>query len=83
MAYFSLLLGLITTLCSPGLTIPNSSRAIFSISFGVAFGKKLAVGINIKTLFSTIAEEYKGTGIYSWVIITVLQLFYKYLIHLF
>ena len=33
------------------------------ISFGVAIGSKLALGINIKALFTTIYEDYKGNGI--------------------
>ena len=35
----------------------------FIISFGVAIGSKLALGINIKALFTTIYEDYKGNGI--------------------
>ena len=33
------------------------------ISFGVGFGSKFALGINIKALFTTIYEDYKGNGI--------------------
>ena len=33
------------------------------ISFGVAFDSKVALGINIKALFTTIYEDYKGNGI--------------------
>ena len=33
------------------------------ISFGVAISSKLAFGINIKALFTTIYEDYKGNGI--------------------
>ena len=41
-----------------------SSREIEGImSFGVAFGSKLALGINIKALFTSIYEDYKGNGI--------------------
>jgi hypothetical protein len=41
-----------------------SSREIEGImSFGVAFGSKVALGINIKALFTTIYEDYKGNGI--------------------
>ena len=35
------------------------------ISFGVAFGSKFALGINIKALFTSIYEDYKGNGISS------------------
>ena len=41
-----------------------SSRDIEGImSFGVAFGSKVALGINIKVLFTTIYKDYKGNGI--------------------
>jgi len=33
------------------------------ISFGVGLGSKFALGINIKALFTTIYEDYKGNGI--------------------
>ena len=33
------------------------------MSFGVAFGSKFALGINIKALFTSIYEDYKGNGI--------------------
>lgn len=33
------------------------------ISFGVGFGSIFALGINIKALFTTIYEDYKGNGI--------------------
>jgi len=33
------------------------------MSFGVAFGSKLALGINIKAVFATIDKDYKGNGI--------------------
>ncbi len=33
------------------------------ISFGVGFGSKFALGINIKALFTTIYKDYKGNGI--------------------
>ena len=35
----------------------------FIISFGVAIGNKLALGINIKALFTSIYVDYKGNGI--------------------
>ena len=35
----------------------------FIISFGVAIGSKLALGINIKALFTTIYKDSKGNGI--------------------
>ena len=48
----------------------NQTTELFSVkeiegimSFGVAFGSKLALGINIKALFTTIYEDYKGNGI--------------------
>ena len=48
----------------------NQTTELFSakeiegiMSFGVAFGSKLAMGINIKALFTTIYEDYKGNGI--------------------
>ena len=34
-----------------------------AMSFGVGFGSKFALGINIKALFTTIYEDYKGNGI--------------------
>ncbi len=33
------------------------------MSFGVAFGSKLALGINIKAVFAAIDKDYKGNGI--------------------
>ena len=33
------------------------------ISFGVAFNSKLALGMNLKTIFATIDENYNGRGI--------------------
>ena len=33
------------------------------MSFGIAFGSKLALGINIKAVFATIDKDYKGNGI--------------------
>ena len=33
------------------------------LSFGVALGSKLSLGINIKAAFTTIADDYKGNGI--------------------
>ena len=41
----------------------SSSEIEGIMSFGVAFGSKLALGINIKALFTTIYEDYKGNGI--------------------
>jgi len=41
----------------------SSSEIEGIISFGVAFGSKFALGINIKALFYSIYEEYKGKGI--------------------
>ena len=41
-----------------------SSHEIEGImSFGVAIGSKIALGINIKVFFTTIYEDYKGNGI--------------------
>ena len=41
-----------------------SSHEIEGImSFGVAIGSKIALGINIKAIFTTIYEDYKGNGI--------------------
>ncbi|SVD51891.1 uncharacterized protein METZ01_LOCUS404745, partial [marine metagenome] len=41
----------------------SSSEIEGIISFGVGFGSKFALGINIKALFTTIYEDYKGNGI--------------------
>ena len=41
----------------------SSSEIEYIISFGVGFGSKFALGINIKALFTTIYEDYKGNGI--------------------
>jgi hypothetical protein len=41
----------------------SSSEIEGIMSFGVAFGSKLALGINIKALFTTIYKDYKGKGI--------------------
>ena len=41
----------------------SSQEKEFIISFGVAIGSKLAVGINIKAVFATIDKDYKGNGI--------------------
>lgn len=41
----------------------SSSEIEGIISFGVAFGSKFALGINIKALFTSIYEDYKGNGI--------------------
>ena len=41
----------------------SSSEIEYIISFGVGFGSKFALGINIKALFTTIHEDYKGNGI--------------------
>ena len=41
----------------------SSQEKEFIISFGVAIGSKLAVGINIKAVFATIDTDYKGNGI--------------------
>ncbi|MBC8255722.1 MAG: hypothetical protein H8E85_00235 [Candidatus Marinimicrobia bacterium] len=53
-----------------GRDLMNQETEIFSaqeiegiISFGVAFGSKLALGINIKAVFATIYKDYKGNGI--------------------
>ena len=43
----------------------SSQEKEFIISFGVAIGSKLAVGINIKAVFATIDTDYKGNGISS------------------
>ena len=41
----------------------SSQEKEFIISFGVAIGSKLSVGINIKAVFATIDTDYKGNGI--------------------
>jgi hypothetical protein len=41
----------------------SSSEIEGIISFGVGLGSKFALGINIKALFTTIYEDYKGNGI--------------------
>ena len=41
----------------------SSQEKEFIISFGVAIGSKLAVGINIKAVFAAIQDDYKGNGI--------------------
>ena len=41
----------------------SSSEIEGIISFGVGLGSKFALGINIKALFTTIYEDYKGKGI--------------------
>ena len=41
----------------------SSSEIEGIISFGVGFGSKFALGINIKALFTTIYKDYKGNGI--------------------
>ena len=41
----------------------SSSEIEGNISFGVGFGSKFALGINIKALFTSIYEDYKGNGI--------------------
>ena len=41
----------------------SSSEIEGIISFGVGFVSKFALGINIKALFTTIYEDYKGNGI--------------------
>ena len=41
----------------------SSSEIEGIISFGVGFGSKFALGINIKALFTSIYEDYKGNGI--------------------
>jgi len=41
----------------------SSSETEGIISFGVGFSSKFALGINIKALFTTIYEDYKGNGI--------------------
>jgi len=53
-----------------GRNLMNQETELFSakeiegiMSFGVAFGSKLALGINIKAVFSTIDKDYKGNGI--------------------
>ena len=43
----------------------SSSETEGIISFGVGFSSKLAFGINIKALFTSIYEDYKGNGIAS------------------
>jgi len=55
-----------------GKNLMNQDTELFStkevkgiISFGVAFGSKFALGINIKALFTSIYEDYKGNGISS------------------
>ena len=39
----------------------NESEGI--ISFGVGFGRKLSVGVNLKVLFASINKDYKGNGL--------------------
>jgi len=41
----------------------SSQEKEFIISFGVAIGSRLALGINIKAVFATIDTDYKGNGI--------------------
>ena len=41
----------------------NESEGI--ISFGVGFGRKISIGINIKVLFASIYDDYKGNGLSS------------------
>ena len=41
----------------------SSSEIEGIISFGVGFGSKFALGINIKALFTSLYEDYKGNGI--------------------
>jgi hypothetical protein len=41
----------------------SSSEIEGIISFGVGLGPKFALGINIKALFTTMYEDYKGNGI--------------------
>ena len=41
----------------------SSSEIEGIISFGVGLGSKFVLGINIKALFTTIYEDYKGNGI--------------------
>jgi len=53
-----------------GRDVNNNETELFSsseiegiISFGVGLGSKFTLGINIKALFTTIYEDYKGNGI--------------------
>lgn len=53
-----------------GKNLMNQETELFSakeieglMSFGVAFGSKLALGVNIKVVFATIEKDYKGNGI--------------------